>query len=137
MAWIYLRLIIQDLGLRFRHRMDIYTGDWNTVACRQYKNLYKLCFCLHYIPYMLRVLTLEEVVQSMNVVYPCPGSSLVVHALIIGILFLTMILASDRAAVAFSCGFIQMLISITVSLGLLVLLFKFGAEVNGAYEDHK
>ena len=72
----------------------------------------------------------------INDVY-CTADAIVIHALVVGVQFVMVLLSPNTQEVAFSCGFIQMLISISVSLLCVIALFKAGAAVNDAYAQHK
>ena len=63
--------------------------------------------------------------------------AIVLHSVIVGIQFLEVLLNPNNPELAFSCGFVQMLLSITVSLLCVIALFGAGAAVNDAYAQHK
>ena len=72
-----------------------------------------------------------------KLIFFCTADAIVLHALVVGVQFVMVLLNSNTQTVALSCGFIQMLLSINVSLICVIALFNAGAAVNDAYAQHK
>ena len=109
-SWMYTRLILQNFGLRFRRRVDAYTG----LLSFSFLNL--LCLSI-----------------SLGLV----AWTIIVNLVVLGIQFLEICLSSSRQLTAFRCGSIQILLLVTASAVYLLVLMVAASRVNDAYDQHK
>ena len=137
LCWVYARLVLQNFGLRFRHRMDLVAGI-NKIYSKLLVNACPFSYteCFSAIASLDATISFILCYEFINI-YILIAGTIIVNSLIVLIQFLMVLLTPNNPALAFSCGFIQMLLSITVSLLCVIALFSAGAAVNDAYAQHK